>query len=243
MNPIPYSEIKTLFIDAGNTLVSIDFPWVCEELAKRDITCTPEELQRAEAAARPDVSKELRDVQTKETLGVFGFYFKSVLQRLPEDRLDSVDLDQLTRDFVPVLMPDGKSQRLWSYILPGVEEALQTLDRLNLQLVVVSNSDGTIEASLTNLGLSSYFDEIVDSHVIGVEKPNPKIFEHALSISNAKPETTLHVGDIYDIDVVGARSAGVHAVLLDPYDDWQNVDCEKAASLLELSERMKHSKS
>ena len=51
-------------------------------------------------------------------------------------------------------------------------------------------------------------------------------------------ERTLHIGDLYHADVVGARGAGVHALLLDPYDDWGAVDCPVAHHLTEVADVM-----
>ena len=50
-------------------------------------------------------------------------------------------------------------------------------------------------------------------------------------MAGARPERTLHVGDIYHADVVGARAAGVHALLLDPHGDWPELACERAVDL------------
>ena len=50
------------------------------------------------------------------------------------------------------------------------------------------------------------------------------------------PERTLHVGDMYDADVTGAQAAGIHAVLLDPYDDWQDVACTRLPDLTHLQQ-------
>jgi hypothetical protein len=57
ISPIPYSELTTLFLDLGNTVVSMDFAWVRAELARRGVPCEVEDLQRAEAACRPSLSK------------------------------------------------------------------------------------------------------------------------------------------------------------------------------------------
>ncbi|HYB13474.1 MAG TPA: HAD-IA family hydrolase, partial [Myxococcota bacterium] len=79
---------------------------------------------------------------------------------------------------------------------------------------------------------------VVDSHLVGSEKPDRAIFEHALRLSQSRPERTLHVGDLYHADVVGARRAGLHAVLLDPYGDWEDFDCERARDVPELARRI-----
>jgi putative hydrolase of the HAD superfamily len=59
---------------------------------------------------------------------------------------------------------------------------------------------------------------ICDSHVEGVEKPDRRFFEILVSRAGGRPETTLHVGDLYHVDVLGARGAGLQSMLLDPHD-------------------------
>jgi len=95
----------------------------------------------------------------------------------------------------------------------------------------VSNSNGTVEEGLTALGLRALLDGVIDSAVVGVEKPDPGIFRHALELAGARPERVVHVGDLHAVDVLGARAAGLHAVLLDPYGDWDDVDCARTADL------------
>ncbi len=72
---------------------------------------------------------------------------------------------------------------------------------------------------------------MIDSAIVRLEKPDPAIFTHALSVMGCRPERTLHVGDMYFADIVGARGAGLPAVLLDPYDDWVDVDCMRLPTL------------
>ena len=76
---------------------------------------------------------------------------------------------------------------------------------------------------------------MLDSHVVGFEKPDPRIFRHALEISGSPAERTLHIGDMYHADVVGARGAGIHALLLDPYDVWTHVDCDRVPDVAAVS--------
>jgi putative hydrolase of the HAD superfamily len=109
---------------------------------------------------------------------------------------------------------------------------------MGLQLVVVSNSDGTVERGLEAAGLRDYFDLVFDSAVVGFEKPDPRFFEHALARAGAEAGRVVHVGDLYHADVTGARAAGVHAVLLDPFGDWHDVDVERARGLVDLAERL-----
>jgi putative hydrolase of the HAD superfamily len=102
----------------------------------------------------------------------------------------------------------------------------------------VSNSDGSVEQSLREQGIHGHFHAILDSHHVGFEKPDPRIFRRALEIAGSTPGRTLHVGDLYSADVVGARGAGLHALLLDPFGDWADVDCATLPDLTALHARL-----
>lgn len=235
---IPYGALETLFVDAGNTLHSMDFEWISAELAARGVHLDAATVRRAEAAARPAMNTALERLRSAEATEAFAFYLGAVLAgadgtgALAETRRQAI-----AAELVPVLRGRGTS-RLWSFVLPGVREALEMLRGAGLRLVVVSNSDGTVERSLELQGMRSYFHAVVDSHIVGFEKPDPRIFDRALELSRSDPETTLHVGDLYGVDVLGARRAGIHAVLLDPYGDWSGVDCDRVPDLLALARRI-----
>lgn len=234
---IPYAELETIFFDVGNTLISIDFDWVTAELAPRGIACSPAELRRAEARARPALSDGLAEIEEKETQDTFAFYLSLVLLQLEGGRaLGETHVRALAAELTPVLRGPGKTQRLWSCVLAGVPEALTRMAEIGLQLAVVSNSDGSVESGLVDQGLRDRFEVVIDSKVVGYEKPDPRIFEEALARCGADAARTLHVGDLYAADVVGARAANIHALLLDPYDDWIGVDCVKLPNLTRLAE-------
>ena len=232
---IPFDRHSALFLDLGNTLVSIDFAWVCDELERRGVAVSESELQRAEAAARPSVSKAVRQTGNAEGGDAFHRYLTTVIGGVVSvATLSDRERDDLAADLATVLHLPGQSHRLWSRLLPGVRETLETLHRAGLPVVVVSNSDGSAAGIVHRQGLSGFVAGVVDSHVIGIEKPDRGIFDHALSLVGASPGDVLHVGDIYDVDVVGARGAGLHAMLIDPYGDWPDVDCARIASIAEL---------
>ncbi|MAM83448.1 MAG: hypothetical protein CL489_15810 [Acidobacteria bacterium] len=235
---IPYRRLKTLFLDAGNTVVAMKLSYIVAALKAEGIQCDPTDLRRAEAAARPAVSAALPRLRSTETIDAFEFYIREMLGRVsltPAQK--AADVDGLAHGMVPLLDRVGRVA-FWSAVIPGVPEALAAFRDRGLQLAVVSNSDGTIEELLRKVGLRQYFDAVIDSHVIGYEKPDPRIFRHALDVVGARANTTLHVGDLYEADVVGARAAGVHALLLDPFNDWHLTDCERAADLTGLLERL-----
>ena len=131
----------------------------------------------------------------------------------------------------------GRASALWKMVMPGVPEALARLQRQDLTLAVVSNSDGTCAESLEAAGLRRYLGVVIDSADVGVEKPDPRIFEIALARCGAHRHRTLYVGDLYHADVVGGRGAGLHVLLLDPHGDWPELDCERAADLSAVADR------
>jgi HAD superfamily hydrolase (TIGR01509 family) len=223
----------TIFLDAGNTLVSMDWQLFGAELAAIGPSVDPALLARAEARARPGLSRWIpgRSTEARDT---FTAYLRMILEQLPEGDLADGQAGELAAALAPRLKVIGHADRLWSVPLPGVRAALETLQARNVARVVVSNSDGSVERSLERAGLRGLVGPVVDSFLVGHEKPDPAIFEHALSVSGAERERTLHVGDMYTADVCGARAAGLAAVLLDPHGDWGAMDCPVAPDLLGL---------
>jgi putative hydrolase of the HAD superfamily len=124
---------------------------------------------------------------------------------------------------------------LWDRPDPQAADVLRELCRRDLTLGMVSNSDGRIERIVAAHGLRPFFRFVLDSRVVGVEKPDPRIFRLALAQAEAEPEEAVYVGDLYSIDVVGARAAGLDAILLDPAGLWGRVDCRTARDLAEAA--------
>src|SRR5205823_4314354 len=151
----------------------------------------PAALARAEAAARPALSRHLASGST-EALYTFTFYLRSVLEALGGDI--AATCDRLAPCLAAEVRRTVATQRLWSSILPGVPETLAALHASGRTLVAVSNSDGTVEEGLEALGLRQHLHHVVDSAVIGVEKPDPALFRHALALAGCRPGSTLHVG-------------------------------------------------
>lgn len=221
----PWGSIQCVFLDVGNTLLSVDFAWVSRELRTRGLACEATDLERAEAAARPRLSSVIAADRSTEGHDSFRTYLRLVLTQLPDAARDDAALDAIADELIPVLRTPGRSDLLWNRVMSGVPPTLEALRAAGLRLVVVSNADGTVRQNLRDRGLDHHFDVIIDSQEVGFEKPDPRIFAHALEASGASPETTLHVGDLHAADVVGARAVGIHPVLLDPYDDWGPQDC------------------
>ncbi len=108
---------------------------------------------------------------------------------------------------------------LWKWVIPGVNETIEALRRMGIRVAVVSNSDGSVEGSLTDGGINHLFEMTIDSAVVGVKKPDPEIFELTLERMELSPEETWYVGDSEFHDIGGAEAAGLaRAILVDPLD-------------------------
>lgn len=104
---------------------------------------------------------------------------------------------------------------LWDEPTPGAVECLTRLRDARVRIGVVSNSDGRIGDALARAGLSPLIDCVVDSGVIGVEKPDPAIFTHALEQLGLTAGRTWYLGDTVHYDAMGAEAAGLVAWVVD----------------------------
>jgi HAD superfamily hydrolase (TIGR01509 family) len=159
-------------------------------------------------------------------------YFATVLRRA------GIEIDERVKGALTELRAYHAANNLWETPDPGLIPFLVRLRARGLRRVVVSNANGTLHAHFDRMGLTPYFDAVFDSYVEKVEKPDPRFFEIALERSGSRKETTVHVGDFYEIDVVGARRAGIQAILLDPQNANQDRDCTRVGTLDELATRL-----
>jgi putative hydrolase of the HAD superfamily len=123
---------------------------------------------------------------------------------------------------------------IWEVVVDGTLEALDRLRAAGLRLALVSNADPGFRRKLESLGLAERFEQLFISMELGVEKPDPAIFEQALQALNADPACAVHIGDLYEVDVRGARAAGLAAVLVDRADLYTERDVPRIASLADL---------
>jgi len=84
-----------------------------------------------------------------------------------------------------------------------------------VRLAVVSNWDSRLPQVLEMLELTAYFEQVAVSHLEGVEKPDPQIFHRVLERMDIGPQGAVHVGDVPELDLDGARAAGIDGVLVD----------------------------
>jgi HAD superfamily hydrolase (TIGR01509 family) len=222
--------IETVFLDAGGVLCHPSWTRVADALVRHGASATAPALAAAE-------HKATRDIDNASTIGATDdrargwLYFNLVLEHA------GVKQDAGTDAALVELRDYHRVNNLWEHIEPEVIPALAALRDRGLRLVVVSNANGRLRHLFDRLDLTKWFDHVLDSHEWGVEKPDPRLFELALEQSRADASKTIHVGDLYHVDVIGARQAGLReGVLFDMADLYADVDCPRVSSLGALVE-------
>lgn len=223
--------LQTVFLDAGGVFIYPNWWRVSEALAKHGVHVSPEILRAADPHARRKLD-DLKVIGATTDASRGWLFFDLILDHAGVARSDG------TAAALAELHTYHTASNLWEHVPASVPPAIAALRERGLRIVVVSNANGTLRAHLDRLGLTPRFDVVLDSADEGVEKPDPRFFEIALEKSGAARETTIHVGDLYYVDVMGARAAGLRGVLLDEADLRPDADCPRVRSLDELVERI-----
>jgi putative hydrolase of the HAD superfamily len=221
-------NLRAIFFDAGNTLLRMNYADIAAALGRLGVAATAADVQRAEWAARvrldTDVLAQASSTENRDTHLRYLRYILEGVGVTDESTIDAVDAWRRAYN-----LPVG----LWNTADPDAAAALDAVRAAGVRSAVISNSNGTIRSLMTRLGLIDRLDFVIDSGEEGVEKPDPRIFQTALARAGIKPEETAYIGDLYSIDVRGARAAGLRPILLDPGRCWGPRDCDAAPTVLD----------
>jgi HAD superfamily hydrolase (TIGR01509 family) len=223
--------LETVFLDAGGVLVFPNWTRISRALAARGVHVEPDALARAEPLAKKklDVSQT---INATNDAGRGWMYFNLIFEEA------GVPLNADVEAALAELHAYHRESNLWELVPPGVIPALVALRQRGLKLTIVSNANGKLRVLFDRLALAGCVDCLLDSHDEKVEKPDPRFFDIALERSGARRETTIHVGDLYHVDVIGARAAGLRGVLLDEAGLSPEADCPRVRSLAELVDQI-----
>jgi HAD superfamily hydrolase (TIGR01549 family) len=224
-------QLETLFLDAGGVLVFPNWQRVSDTLAEHGVQVQVDALIAAEPKAKFDIDQGIRRGDTTDAQRAW-LYMELVLENA------GVALNEATAAALQELREYHARHNLWEYVPSDVMPALDRMSSMGLKLVVVSNANGVLHRAFDRVGLARYFECICDSFLEQVEKPDPRFFQIALERSGAVAETTMHVGDLYYVDVIGARNSGLRPMLIDPYDLYGEYDSERVRTLDELADRL-----
>jgi len=219
----PGQGLRAVLFDAGNTLLFLDYDRMAEGVGTAlGLPLTGEGL----AAHAPDAACAMEQAAGSDQERAAA-YLEALF------RLSGVPVDRMGELRDSLRQMHGE-RHLWCSVHERTHAALSRLRAAGLRLGVVSNSDGRVDQALLAAGLREYFDVVIDSSVVGMEKPDPAIFRAALDALGVAPQEALYVGDLYEVDVVGARAAGIEAVLLADSSPGPSQPCRTAASIDEL---------
>lgn len=227
------SQIRAILFDAGNTLIFPRVELLAEDLSAQGYPATSEDFYAAERSGKAKLDAwlwpQIRSGQVPRIVDrvYWEAYLKTLVERLAIPKKD--------REQVMRRVAEGfRDIQLWSRVLPDTPPFLEALSAQGYTLGVISNSVGTIADQLGRVDLARHFDAIIDSAIVGVEKPHPEIFQIAVARVGVKPSEAVFVGDTYATDLGGAQLAGLHGVLIDRIGAYPQVDCPRITSLPEL---------
>jgi len=222
-------RVETVLLDAGGVLLDLDYGYLGRLIAAhREPQLPPldaEALGRLEAIARREIHRQV--AAGGRVSEAWRDYFHVILAHADVPRAEQDGM-------IDSLWEAHQRFGLWTRPIDGAPDVVAALKLRGLRLGVVSNAEGRVERDLDDAGYRGLFGTVVDSHVVGFEKPDPEIFRIAMARLGADPATTIHVGDVPAVDVEGARAAGVVPVLLDRHELYPDVSSRRIRSLREL---------
>ncbi|MBI5092316.1 MAG: HAD family hydrolase [Candidatus Hydrogenedentes bacterium] len=221
-------EYPYLLLDAGGTLLFPDQDLLARTVAAEGSVLEPERVYEAHFRLLHQYDTQVRDTSGVISVSLRDF-FRDMLVRAGA-------ANGVAERAVDKLVARHEETSLWTYTKPWVAETLAALKRDGIRMSVISNSDGRVRRQLDACGVTPYLEAVFDSGIVGIEKPDPGLFLHAMSELGITPNEAVYVGDNYHIDVVGANRAGIGAVHLDPlacYGDWPGLHLRDIRALPE----------
>lgn len=230
--------IRTIFFDAGFTLLRPMYSTL--EICQRVCQQLHLHIHLDEVASNMEAAEDYYFRQTRSNRHTWANeqaiselwlgYYMTWLRPFVEEH-DEPRLYQLAR----AITEEFEKHSSWQ-TYPDVEPTLKTLRAKGYTLGVISDWGISLGPILRNHHLTQYFDCLLISAATRHAKPSPMLYDLALQRANSIADYTLHIGDSYIYDVLGARAVGITPVLLDRgnYLTANNVDCLLVHSLYEL---------
>lgn len=202
--------IRAVLLDAHGTLLELEppAPALRRLMAERfGVAISDEAARQAIAAEIAYYRTHLQEGRDEASVAALRGRCSHVLRQAlaAEQVLDHIGADQFTQTLLAAL-------QFRPY--PEVPDVLSRLRERGLRLVVASNWDASLLHTLRALGLGHQLDGVITSAEAGAPKPEPAVFRRALELAGTSPKQTLHVGDSWDEDVLGARGVGIPPILI-----------------------------
>lgn len=209
-------KIRSVLLDVGETLVGfrpLSFEKMMARLRSAGYFVSAKKTFRAisKVMAKHNFPNKvgLNPVDVRDLLYELGIYPSKELK------------DKLAGDYVP-------SQDYFLY--EDAKELLEYLYSKNIDIVLVTNATRRMHDIIDELEIRKYVKGVIASCDVGLVKPNPRMFAYALNYSSPP---AIHIGDIYELDYLGAKRAGFEALLLDRFGFYDDLNVDKVYNLKE----------
>ncbi len=225
--------LDAVLLDVGGVFHLPDHDRIAGAMERAEIVIDAAELDRAHYAGVRGLTNFHEGDRS-----IWLAYIREYARALGSaDQLDAV---------AGVLLNEFTTGGVWTRIIPGSLDALIAIKATGVKLAIVSNADGSVEAQLAADGICQMgpgpgveMDAILDSSVVNVAKPDPRIFEIALErLGGIDPSRAIHIGDTPAADCAGARAAGITPILIDPFNDHEDFEGLRMKSLTEVAQQL-----
>ena len=214
-------SVRAVTFDFGQTLAELDASMLAERLAERGVAVSVDALERARPAMWRRYNEAIRE-------GLGGHPWVLLMSTL----LRSAGVDEARVSPVAEwLFSEQPRRNLWRRPIAGMIERVRQLRARGWPVGVISNSEGGLAGLIAEMGWTHDFDVVADSGALGMEKPDRLIFDWTAAGLGEPVEDIVHVGDSWAADYLGARAAGMRAVL------FRGRDLMPAGAVLELDAR------
>jgi HAD superfamily hydrolase (TIGR01549 family) len=226
-HPNQRGKTSALLFDFGGTLAFLDFEVLAAEFSRPQRKLDALKLEHAEYAGRAALDHHLMSEKSRDPNAAYEDFFRAWMKAAGIPEKEFADISARFREM-------HTEACMWRIVRAGTHDALERLKSAGFKLGIVSNADGRVAGDAQRLGLAKFFDVIIDSQVVGVEKPNPKIFQLALEALEVPPDEAMYAGDIYAIYMLGARAAGISGKLIDQHGMYHWIEHPKIRHVGEL---------
>lgn len=224
-------KIEHIFFDLDHTLwdfernSNLTFK---EILKKENIRCDLEDFLKVYSPINFQYWKLYRDEQISKEKLRYG-RLKDTFDLL-NYKIDDASIHRLSEDYIRVLPS-------YNHLFDGAIELLEYL-KPNYKLHIITNGFEEVQSlKLEKSGIKKYFDAIVTSESVGVKKPNPRVFNHSLSLVKTTSKNSIMIGDNLEADIIGALNCGIQSIHFNIHNEKYEAENYRSVShLLEIKQ-------
>jgi FMN phosphatase YigB (HAD superfamily) len=207
--------VELFLLDAGNTVIFLDHARIAATLTRSGLAVTRERIVQCEGEAK-------RALEDGGGTKVRWAHVDAPGARSWGKMIGTIATcagfaEARVPDLLEVFWREHVELNLWWLVPDGLGEALDAVRACGVPVVIVSNSEGMLDALFAHLDIARHFDLVVDSGKLGIEKPDPRIWQVALAAFPTAADRVLHLGDTWATDTIGAERLGYRTALIDPH--------------------------